>query len=250
MINRLFILSHPDDEIFALPLLTQPGMNFLCYLTISPTSSKDEYSRKRWDELTKSIDFLHKRGICVRLLDIGLDLKDSLSFKDSKYEDVKSLLNHVHSLDIDEVYGFHLDGGHQDHDTASLFALLLSRKLFRPLFTFPGYTGISARFPFFTVQRTINPTHQVMYSRIHIWTLTFALAFIHRTQWRSLAILTPIIMWKTLSDKYFIRKEVADDTFINYSQIPLYQLRKKASMFEVMNELRRLHRESKGDSFE
>ena len=148
--NRLWLLAHQDDEVMALHLHSNSVNNFVVYLTNGVRTGADynagtrvHEARSAWSEIDQGAELIFF-GTEHSLLDGELQSQLNNSH-------LRELILICCDRKIDEVVTLQLEGGHHDHDIASMFAEELSRRLAVKLIVFPGYRAVFKKFPIYVV---------------------------------------------------------------------------------------------------
>jgi hypothetical protein len=180
-------------------------------------------SKKR---LPESIYFL-KRIIGINETDISV-LKLNWPLLDSEiYKYIKEIYEElcVNFKDIDEIITTAYEGGHQDHDAASVVGRALANKLGISLSEFFLYNGHRT---FRKLYRVSSPFHCINEKKIK-YTLQDLIhlvksPFIYRTQWSTMLGLWPFLFMKAFFSPLVLRILSGDALKIpTIKEVPMYE---------------------------
>ncbi|EKE20887.1 MAG: LmbE-like protein [uncultured bacterium] len=137
--HYLFILAHPDDEIYTCVFISELiklGKKVdIIYIT-SGDYNGAEVAIERERELENSMKIIGVKKENVHLLQVP---ERQLMDKDLETRD--NLLSLSKQLNPDCVIGHDFEGGHNGHDLVSFFASRVAQELKIPLLVFPAYHG-------------------------------------------------------------------------------------------------------------
>ncbi len=148
--NRLWLLAHQDDELLALHLHSNSVNNFVVYLTNGVRTGATYESDVRVQEAQSAWSGIDRNA---ELIFFGTQhcLRDGELQNQLSNSHLHELISICHTRKINEIVTLQLEGGHQDHDTTSMLAEELSRRLTLKLIAFPGYRALHKRFPVYAV---------------------------------------------------------------------------------------------------
>lgn len=237
MLNRLVLLAHPDDEMLCLPFLIEQGakefqQDFFVYLTVN------SLPEGRVNESRKAVELLDKVVRKSELVKLDFSLRDGFGWQDFKVEDLYSLSRIVQDLKINTILTFAYEGGHQDHDLASVISKALQKKYGVNVIEFSGYRKHSIM-PFFVVCSPVFKVSRLTFSRSKVLRLFFSLAMIHKSQFRVWCLLSPPIVGKLLTGSIFTTQTTPSFSTPNGVK-HLYELRGKAQRESVESAILKL----------
>lgn len=137
--HYLFILAHPDDEIYTcvfISELTNKGKNVdIIYVTSGDYNGAD-IAIEREKELSKSMQAIGVRNENVHFMRVPERqlMEQALKARDE-------VLEIATKLNPDCIIGHDFEGGHNGHDLISFIASYAAQKLNTTLFVFPAYHG-------------------------------------------------------------------------------------------------------------
>jgi LmbE family N-acetylglucosaminyl deacetylase len=231
----VFLIPHPDDEIFALPLLQQfcsESLYFIC-LTDGQHASSGDLGSRRYSEFNKSISYLKKIGVQseIILFDSAEKVRDGFLHEDFTINMLVELLNLVKSLDPETIVAPAFEGGHQDHDSVSLLSVFLSESIKAALIHFSTYRSTSNFLPTFTV---MNPTvrgYHLDFRRVRTFIMALRLIGIYRSQIGTFIFLGLPILVRYLAKTWYTFGNVKGLAIDSY----LYEKRSKAFSKDVIS---------------
>jgi LmbE family N-acetylglucosaminyl deacetylase len=228
-----FLIPHPDDEIFALPLLEQfsrEKLYFICF-TDGQFSRSEELGLRRYSEFNKSISYLNRIGIRSEILvfDSAHEIRDGFMHEDFTVDMLSKLLNLVKSLDLSTIVAPALEGGHQDHDSVSLISIFLEKYSKVNLIHFSTYRSTSSFLPTFTVMKPTVRGYRLEFRRIRTFLIALRLISIYRSQFRTFIFLGFPILITYLGKTLYTARNVERLAIHSY----LYERRSKASFKDV-----------------
>ncbi len=148
--NRLWILAHQDDEVFGLHLIEDSTNNFILYLTDGVRLGAEYSSENRNEEARKSWNLIDNRSE-VNFFGSTHSIKDGMLLDSFKPAHLHEIIDLCLLQNIDEIITLEFEGGHQDHDIASLISQEISRRLSLDCLTYTSYRAVHKSFPFYKV---------------------------------------------------------------------------------------------------
>ena len=230
MRRTLVILAHRDDEIFFIDYFLTCEEIFLVYLT----ESLDFKARRL--ESDRAVNYL---GSFLNISEISRTefAEDGKLYEFLSIELLAEISDVVIKKGITEIASLAYEGGHQDHDAASIFSAALSDFFSLGLFLFPAYKDSTRIFPHFHVMKAEGHNQSFRNERIFqvLW-VVMRLMFIYRSQWRTWIGLGPFIMKRSMEEPLYVSK-VSDFEFLEHSYC-LYERRNRALQSKVLVKLR------------
>jgi LmbE family N-acetylglucosaminyl deacetylase len=229
----LYLLAHPDDELMCLPLLLRAGSeNYLSYISLaSPNESV------RLKEAHAAISYLSLRGVSSSFFSLPFVLKDGISYLEIDNLKINDLIDVILKLNPSEIVTFDYEGGHQDHDLASVIGFILANRLSLPIKYFSGYRSTGFAF-FFKIMKPIARDAGQRFEPINVLRVTLGLLNVYRSQWHTWIFLSPSLLFS-----YFMRSWHISVGNLKCRIIPssyLYQNRGKAERESVESKLSQL----------
>lgn len=225
--RRLFLLAHPDDEIFALPLLFEPGFeNVMLFLA---TQGCDH----RLNEAQEAVQYLQAKGVDVSILPIAFPSSDGLLHLDFLTERLDQLVKLVTRINPNQILTTCYEGGHQDHDTTAVLGYVISRELKTSFGMFTAYRNSKRVFPHFQVLSRINNAQAINFSSVLLTIVSLNLMRIYRSQWRTWMGLGPFIVWNFLKgscESISFESDLLDSRLID----PFYARRRRENFARVI----------------
>ena len=219
--NIIYILPHFDDEIFVIPKITRDikdGHNLKFYFLM-----------KSHERIKESKNFLHTLG--VKSSDIE-SVGDKLNIFDGTihlhldklFQELFSKLNEQQQ--ISEFVCTAYEGGHQDHDAASLLTRSLALKFQSRVLEYYLYNGSGKRGKLYNVAFPINLIKPLFinYSLGNLMSLSKVPLF-YRSQAKAMLGLLPFLLFKAV----FFRKLILNSLEFNQLNIhdhlttPMYE---------------------------
>jgi hypothetical protein len=236
MSKTLAILAHRDDEIFLIEYLLTCEEIFVVYLTESHDFEIRRYESVR--ALNYLRGFLSISEISVRNFAQDGKLHDYLTSTL-----LTELSDFVKVEQITQILSLSYEGGHQDHDSASIISKIIAEFFSIDLLLFPTYRASAAIFPPFQVMKSkdVKNVSMKMNRRLN-FQIALALMLIYRSQWRTWLGLGPLVLKRSLS-KYSGVPKLSKSELIVHVHC-LYERRNRASQKDVFARLR-LFSESK-----
>jgi LmbE family N-acetylglucosaminyl deacetylase len=230
--SSIFLLPHQDDEFGVFHILDsnlRARRRSICvYLTDGASNGDSSAQRDR-----ESARVLSKFGLTDQDIIFlgGADRARDRFLVDALEPAVHQLDGALANIHVDEVYAPAWEGGHPDHDAATLLAHAFTqlRGMQRPLL-FPLYNAFKVRlapFKFFfpihangMVQKTKIPIASTVRHLRHCWT--------YKTQRKTWAALLPAMTWHYLSDRNQYLQEINKDCLHRrpHSGLLFYERRK------------------------
>ena len=227
----IYLLPHYDDEMFVIPkIVTDLKNNY---------ELKFFFLMKSEQRLKESQKYLTRLGVYKEnIITIGeiLDVEDG--FIHLKIESIYTIL--VSYLEkysnIDEIVSTAYEGGHNDHDMASLIARCLAQKFKIKFMEFYLYNGNSTRGKFYQVASPIQISKiiTIKYSLRDFLTIIIAPIF-YKSQMNAMLGLWPFLLFKILLKKPLTLNVVeTHELFILANiEIPLYERWGRISQSEL-----------------
>ena len=218
--NIVYILPHHDDELFAIPKITndlQAGHTISFFFLMK--------SERRLNESRK---FLGRLGIDQKnIISIGEKLDTQDGFIHLKLEEIYLELNSQLSNrgSIDEIVSTAYEGGHNDHDVASTITRVLALDFKAKMFEFYLYNGIGKKGKFYNVAFPMYKSSPEFYP--YNWKdkyTVFIAPFFFLSQLRAMLGLWPFLFIKSFCNKSLVMDRVASPLKLSeHSETPLYE---------------------------
>ena len=240
MLARLFVLAHPDDEVFCTPFLLEGGyQNYVVYLTsgkLPNQPSKIEEIRQR--EAKKSLELIHSHVSTQQIIlknasqdsALGREITDCL---------IQELIELITNLHIAECFTMKFEGGHQDHDIANVITRLLCMKkqvLFRE---FVMYSPSGWKFINYKINMDSATGEVFKFNKLKVVLLALRMMKIYSSQWRTwIGLMLPLVycfLCSTWRDGYANPR----DPF-SISKVALYEIRGKETNQQVNESIQNL----------
>ena len=155
---KVFLLAHPDDEVFLLPHIMNSEQKIFIYLTngVSQGSSKQKLERR-----TSEAEYLFQRhlaGLNAQAIWWGFDNGVSEGVL-HRFVNIKNLTNIEQTIrgqseKVTQVITTAFEGAHQDHDTAAVISRKIAKRLMVPCVEMSTYPQWFSKFYSFKV---LNP---------------------------------------------------------------------------------------------
>lgn len=226
----LILLAHPDDEIFILPFLLKAQVEtYFVYLT----NNSRYFSADRSKELNNSIQRFRSQGYNFQIQKIHKPCRDGFCFLDLSDEHFGQIENFIRTNNVTRIATLALEGGHQDHDVASLFSRKLAISNNLDIIEFPAYKKPNKRFFSLAVMKPQKMGIPFSFSRLEVIKNVFFLTLSYRSQWRTWLGLMPFIIYRYSLFSFYSE---AANLQIDGPYISLYESRMHASKIDVVNE--------------
>jgi hypothetical protein len=243
--NRLWILAHQDDEIFGLHLIDNSTNNFVLYLTDGVRLGAEYSSETRNEEARKSWNLLDNRAE-INFFGSTRSIKDGMLLDLFKPSHLHEIMNLCLLQNINEVITLEFEGGHQDHDIASLISQEISRRLSLDCLTYTSYRSIHKSFPFYKVmsshKQILSESRNPLILKCKLTFNSFKVMCIYKTQistWFGLGIF--IVLRYFLGTPGFRRVLPADDKLDLLPLHFLYITRRKFRRIDFLSFLHKMH---------
>lgn len=245
--TNLFLFSHNDDELFALPLLKvaeECSDQTICIFLTSPYSPS--LAQKRRSESDATLGKFNKISLVD---DESMKSPDGFLVRDLAHSR-RSILKYIadNGIILDNCIFPALEGGHQDHDAAHLLGASLSSSLELKSLEYLTYRpiGLHKLFNVMSPSKIYRKTQEL--DRI-VFSFREGLDFISKvknypSQKKSLVLLFPFLFLHYL---IYQRIEVVNShpivRMVDYRVTPLYSRRKNFDEIDFLNECRKFLRE-------
>ena len=239
--SRLYILPHPDDEIMAIPLLLEKNyVNHVIYLTdgagIRPNAAR---ATRRSTELTLALRLLNDEEISISQKPFASRILDGCCHKELSLADLKELESLIVALDPTEIVTTAYEGGHQDHDTASVVAGLLAEKTKKPIKYFATYRATRSGFlPFQTMKPELSGG-VINFSRIDAVKIAFKLMSTYRSQWKTWVGVGPFVLFDFAFRTWHLDQGATDNVITSLDNC-FYENRGRCQQSEVLSSLSKI----------
>lgn len=216
----VYILPHYDDEIFVIPKIRSDLKNkhSLKFFFLMNSSLRLRESVKFLGYLGVSKDHIFSIGEKLGTEDGSVYLHLEIIFQE--------LCNYLKSIDpIDEFVCTAYEGGHQDHDAASILTRTLAKKFNSKILEFYLYNGYGTKGKFYRVAHPINLilAHKISYTLMDYFALTYV-SLVYKTQLSSMLGLLPFLFLRSLFGPLVLN--VLDNSqleIIDHMESPLYE---------------------------
>lgn len=193
--------AHMDDEVFLIPTINRlnaENKKIYCYFLTKSEGRNDRYSQEIRE--SESIKFLSRLAPNAEVNFLGkiLDVKDlELHLNLEKIYDY--LLSAL-AKDVQMIITPHFEGGHIDHDSASILGRKISEKLLLDHFTFALYKAKFKRFKFFEVAKIKKDEQSSFKLKVDISSYIYYLLipFIYKSQWRTWLGIYPFLVTRII----------------------------------------------------
>jgi hypothetical protein len=230
--NLLILLAHPDDEIFILPFLSKVQVKtFFVYLT----NNSRYFSADRSRELSESIQSFRDRGHDFQIEKLNKPCRDGFCFLDLSEEHFKQIDNFIKVNNVTRIATLALEGGHQDHDVASLFSRKLAICNSIDFIEFAAYRKPQKKFFSLAVMKPQKKGVPISFSRLDVIHHVLSLSLLYKSQWRTWLGLLPFILYRYSCFSFYSE---AANLQIDGRYICLYESRMHASKIDVVSATR------------
>lgn len=240
MKNRIFILAHPDDEVFCLPYLFQEKYrNYFVYLTSGKLPNQStRTSEIRQVELGKSLELLGTQTYVEQIF-LKNVTQDSILHEEVNSDLLLEVFTCIESKNISECCTMKFEGGHQDHDITNVVARLLSAKkdiIFRE---FAMYSASNRKIFNFKINTKASSGTKLKFQRMRVVYFALITMRIYKSQWRTwIGLAVPLVCSYSFGTW---REGFANpNTAITFPNVALYENRRKATVQEVRDAIYRL----------
>jgi hypothetical protein len=228
----LILLAHPDDEIFILPFLSKIQVKtFFVYLT----NNSRYFSADRSRELNESIESFRARGHDFQIEKLNKPCRDGFCFLDLSEEHFKQVDNFIRTNKVTRIATLALEGGHQDHDVASLFSRKLSFINNIDFIEFAAYKKPNNNLFSLAVMKPQKKGVPFSFGRLEVIRSLFSLTLFYKSQWRTWLGLLPFILYRYSCSSFYSEDA---NLQIDGPYVSLYESRIHASKIDVVNATR------------
>ena len=214
----LYIFPHYDDEIFVIPKLKNDIANG-CDVKIVFLMDSLERSQESLFFLKKIIGI---NEVSVSTLRLSSTILDGEIYKYIK-EIYQALFDNY--KDINEIVTTAYEGGHQDHDTASIVGRALANDFGISLSEFFLYNGHKTLGKFYKVANPFycNIESKTSYTFNDLINLV-CVPFIYKTQWKTMLGLWPFLFLKAIIFPLTLNTLSKKSLKIpKYNEVPMYE---------------------------
>ncbi len=217
-----WILAHPDDEIFGIPIWNQANAkSYFVYFIGQGTV--------RHTELHRILKLHERKKKKVEGEIIGLDFKDGKVSESLHVDLVQVFLGKILERRPDYLVTLRAERGHQDHDIVNLFTRILSKLSNIPLIEISAYKH-SHYPPGFKVMCQHNSNVKEWHNRFSTARILLKSIVIYKSQWKTWIGLAPFITIKYIfRDFKYSLYSASEVGLIETTDLPLYETRQKAN---------------------
>jgi hypothetical protein len=183
---RVFLLAHPDDEIFTLPYVLNSENKLFVYLTNGTPRLSDEFQASRRLSEAKDLFEKHLRKYNSKVIWWGNE--NSVSdgdlhnyFNRRMFESLIEILRNQNER-VTEIITTSFEGAHQDHDCVAIIARRFSKSLDCDVVEVSTYPQLFDKFYSFKVMSPRTPLAKVKFKRISVMYLAIKLISGYKTQ--------------------------------------------------------------------
>jgi hypothetical protein len=220
--DDFWILAHPDDEIFGIPIWFDTNNKSVFYYLVTEPAV-------RVSESKNVAKYLEKRGLKVETYYSNGKFKDGEVSRCLNQESLGELIQRIMAVNPNRLIVLADEYGHQDHDFVNRLAKLISQYLRIELIQVLAYRNVKAGFGY-QVMNTDQPISGVARNSLNFVRTALEMAFIYRSQWKSWVGLLPgILIGYSKRDFRFLEdkdKEVEVKVWP-----PLYEKRKRSTLY-------------------
>lgn len=244
--TEVWLLPHPDDELFCLDLRRDPSNQIhVFYFCKVPLKTSINKSVDRYQEAISAWSYVKCKKI--HLHKIFTRFSDGQIFLEFTLKDYVELKTMVATLNPKYLVTPSFEGGHQDHDFIYAVARKLSSELNLVHLHFPTYRARNNSRIFFKVvdseHKKLKSYETSIKSVLENVFLLGKMASKYKSQVKSLLVLYPLIVIATFRGKRGLR---TSNITLEYTEVPFYQLRKRADSTKVMEAIEKLEKKHEG----
>ncbi len=237
-INRLFLLSHCDDEVFLIPFFLQPDTeSTVVFFSTQPDFDGNE--PLRMEEATSANQFFN-RYQKLETVFLKPEVRDGKIHEDFKVDQLSFLEEVIDRVKPDEIVTLAYEGGHQDHDTVEQISNILSQAYKIKLKTCPAYSSVKFSRNFFSVMKSEGPRERVRVNRFLNFWVAFKIILIYKSQFKTWAGLAPFILVRYAFSPFWVTP-VALSSGPTPIDRCFYEFRGRANQDNVMSHLNRIY---------
>jgi LmbE family N-acetylglucosaminyl deacetylase len=241
--SYLWLLPHPDDEVFGLPFLCEPKSKHVIFYLTNGESLREKESRK-----------LHSRSIPNIEVSINFEFATCADGALSAFLNVNlvnALLEKIKSEKIcpEAVITTAYQGGHQDHDAANLLGLIIAYSLQIPLVGLSTYSASQKFFFAYSVMPSLMNSKTLRYRKAVVLPKLFFAIISYKSQLRTWLGLSPSIFAHYLFGKFGYQLQSQGDLFFHLPRTVLYEKRKKSTFSYEKNNLLTFMKECKAHGY-
>lgn len=230
----IFLLAHPDDEIFALPLFNNYEFKLVIYLTTGFQRHEElKFTAKRINEV-KNIFNKNLAPFNAELLWWGLsnEFYDEELHKFSYRKNIESLALEIKSYGkpVAKIITTAFEGAHQDHDSAAYISREIGKILNLTPIEVSTYPQKFSQFYSFSVLKPRTPGDAIVFKRLPVTLLALKLIFGYKSQRLTWLGLGPFVLIRYGFKKFRVSVPIKIGKLDNC----LYEFRGRAKQKEVL----------------
>jgi LmbE family N-acetylglucosaminyl deacetylase len=238
--NEVWLLPHPDDELFGFDPLNQSKEEInVFYFTKWTSKRRGSKQVDRELEAISAWRVINKRK--VNIFSSMCKFEDGKIYRQFDLYDFRKLAKEIRELNPTILVSPSFEGGHQDHDYVFAITRVISEFLQIPHYDFPTYRARNKSRFMFTLQNSYDDQKIISNKSIKSKFLSILvlgkMAQKYKSQKKSLLILFPAIATSILLNKRQLK--IAKQKFA-YESKTFYELRKKANPREVLEFIEKL----------
>ena len=235
---KVFILAHPDDEIFFVPFILNSRDNLFFYLTNGVSvSTKTKFREKRKREATQVFEtILQTNTKAVFWLGEDWGIHEGCLYQ-ANLKDLAQEIQKIIEQKIVEDYRIYttaFEGAHQDHDATSILARVVSSSLNVDLVEISTYPQKFSGMYSFTVMSPQLRASRISFSAWNSVKLAIRIMSSYSTQLTTWVGLCLPIIYRYSRGFYFTSKR----TQIGYIEKCFYEQRNRAKQSQVIRVLK------------
>lgn len=236
--NALFILPHPDDEVFFVPFLLAYESKYLVYLTNGVSvSSSFLHKERRQNEALRAFEKIFSPGLDTALwLGNQYGINEGVLYKSDLNELSKAILglfSESKVLDL-KVFTTAFEGAHQDHDVASVIARGVASSLGVNVQEVSTYPQKFSNIYSFSVLNPKKKESKVLFRRIATIRMAIKIMVSYSTQFKTwLGLFIPIVLRYS---RGFYHTSVLED--VQPFKACFYEWRNRAKQADVLRHLK------------
>lgn len=234
---KIFVLAHPDDEVFFLPHIFNSSQKLFMYLTngVSETATLAQLNRRSLEAKSIFQNLIANSNSEV----VWWGLENSISDGKLHTHVNVELIEEIHKVvmqqgvQVTQILTTTFEGAHQDHDSAAVIARGLAAKFQVEIIEMSTYPQLLKKMYSFKVLRPKSFKKTFKFNRLKILKVAIRLMIRYRTQW-----LTWLGLGVSILSVYAFRKYRSSEPIQIQTVNPcFYEFRGRANQADVLRNL-------------
>lgn len=234
---RIFLLAHPDDEIFLIPYILSPEKKLFIYLTNGVTTNSPVHQRadRIYEARLIFNECLVRHNSRVEWWGVNKRVSDGELYKHVNEKNIESIRLSIINLNepISLILTTAFEGAHQDHDASAVISRILAQRLRVQIMEISTYPQWFSKIYSFRVLRPRNRLKPQDLDRFPVLDLAVKLMRLYKSQRKTWIVLGPAVLFSFAFRKYY----PSSPQPIGKLKLCFYEFRGRAKQEEVLYEL-------------